>query len=88
MNWGLKAFALESPEPPFGHSKGSPITTGAEGPVEAADGIAGSTEPLATAITLTDGGIVIEAGINSVVETFVATVLREENTPEPTEFVV
>jgi hypothetical protein len=79
---------LESSEPSFGHSKGSPITTGAEGPVEAADENAGSTEPLATAITLTDGGLVIEAGINSVVETFVATGLRGENTPEPTEFVV
>ena len=79
---------MESSEPPFGHSKGSPITTGAEGPFEAAGGNAGSTDPLATAITLTEGGLVIEAGIDSVVDTFAAAVLRERNTPDPTEFVV
>ena len=51
--------------------------------MEASDGNAGKTEPLA--ITLTEGGLVMEAGIVSMMEMFAEA---EGDAAEPTELVV
>lgn len=82
MNWGLSPLALSRPVPFVGHSKGIPITTGAEDPPEGEGGETGKTEPLAT--RLIDAGLVMDAGTATVLAPLKAAVF-EDTTSEPAE---